>query len=270
MTRWTDSKYLLADQYKDAGNLNARIEIHHRFSTNKQNLFQWIFDRLRIPAEGHVLELGAGTGLLWRTNLDRVPTGWRVTLTDLSLGMLDDARQNLGEIGQRFSFQTMDAINLEYEPGSFDAVIANHMLYHVSDLDQALSEISRVLKPGGLFYASTVGEGHLAEITTLVRRSLPDYRGAHYTARFSLENGESQLSRFFGTIRCVRHDDSLVITEADPLVAYVLSDGEVKNALNGDRLNAFAREVKGEIKSRGAIHVTKIAGLFEARKSGAE
>lgn len=266
MTKWTDSRYLLADQYNTASNLNVRIEIHRRFSTNKQNLFRWIFEQLKITAPARILEIGAGTGLLWRTNLDRVPADWHFTLTDLSPGMLDEARENIGTRDQRFSFQSMDAANLEYASESFDAVIANHMLYHVPDIDRALAEVARVLKPQGLFYASTVGEGHLAELATLVRRTLPDYRGAHYTARFCLENGEEQLSKHFVNVRRFLHDDSLIITEAEPLVAYVLSDGDVKSELTGNALDKFTRSVESEIRERGAIRVSKVAGMFEARK----
>src|SRR6185436_3628941 len=50
MTRFTDQKYLKTDQYKDATNLDARVEIHRRFSTNSYGWFNWVFDTLlKLP-----------------------------------------------------------------------------------------------------------------------------------------------------------------------------------------------------------------------------
>ncbi len=266
MTKWADAKYLLTEQYKDASNLKARMDIHGRFSTNKLNLFMWIFDQFKMASDSRILELGSGTGQLWKTNIQRVPAGWRVTLTDLSPGMLEEARKNMERADGKFTFQTVDAASIPFEGGFFDAVIANHMLYHVADLDKALSEISRILKPGGLFYASTVGQGHMRELKDFVRRFVPEYQGAYYTDRFDLENGAAQLSKWFQNVHRHLHDDSLVITETEPLVAYVLSDGDVKNAMTGGKLDEFVRDVESEIRLEGALRVTKIAGMFESRK----
>jgi ubiquinone/menaquinone biosynthesis C-methylase UbiE len=57
-----------------------------------------------------------------------------------------------------------DAAWIPLADGSMDAVIANHMLYHVSDRRRALAEIHRLLRPGGRLYATTNGLGHMAEL----------------------------------------------------------------------------------------------------------
>ncbi len=54
----------------------------------------------------------------------------------------------------------MDAHNLEFEDNSFDLVLCMNMLEHDSDIHKTFSEAYRVLKPGGLFLATTVDEGH--------------------------------------------------------------------------------------------------------------
>ena len=64
----------------------------------------------------------------------------------------------------RFTFEKIDAQSIPYRTDSFDAVIANHMLYHIPDLGKTLSEIRRVLKPEGHLYATTVGLNHMAEL----------------------------------------------------------------------------------------------------------
>ena len=64
-----------------------------------------------------------------------------------------------------------DAMDLPFEDASFDAVVAMWMLYHVPDLDVALAEVRRVLRPGGLFVAVTNGDAHMAG---LLRASTPE------------------------------------------------------------------------------------------------
>jgi hypothetical protein len=87
MNRQNDPHYLIAEQYRDASNLNARIQIHRRFSTNTYGWTRWLFDIIGAAAGPDVLELGCGQGNLWAQNLGRVPADWRITLTDFSPGM---------------------------------------------------------------------------------------------------------------------------------------------------------------------------------------
>ncbi|MBI3170151.1 MAG: class I SAM-dependent methyltransferase, partial [Chloroflexi bacterium] len=96
MSRFTDQNYLTQSQYKDSSNLNARLAIHKRFSTNPYGWFNWVFDKLAaLPADANILELGCGSGELWKECASRIPAGWVLTLTDLSGGMLDSAWRNL-------------------------------------------------------------------------------------------------------------------------------------------------------------------------------
>ena len=90
----SDRRYL-SDQYRDAANLNARITLHLRFSTNPYGWMRWVFDRIDLPPACRILELGCGPGGLWSENSGRIPERWRATLTDSSIGMVRRARENL-------------------------------------------------------------------------------------------------------------------------------------------------------------------------------
>ena len=267
MPKISDQEYV-SEQYQDASNLNARIQLHDRFSTNKYGWFPWVFDQLHLSPESRILELGGGTGLLWRENLNRVPRGWDITLSDLSSGMLQKAQLNLRDRRRRFAFAVIDAQVIPFEDESFDAVIANHVLYHVPDRTKAFSEIRRVLRPGGRFYASTVGRTHLRELYELVCRVDPgaDPWSSDLTESFLLENGLAQLSLWFSGVTLHRYEDNLVITEAVPLVAYVISS-VAKPVFVGDKLAEFTRLVEQELVLHGAFYVTKDSGMFEAVRS---
>jgi SAM-dependent methyltransferase len=213
-----------------------------------------------------LLELGCGPGGLWLENSGRIPRGWEITLSDASPGMLEQARTNLEVTGRPFHFEVIDAQCIPFSGGTFDAVIANHMLYHVPDRTKALGEIRRVLRPGGRLFASTVGRGHMREMVELIGRFDPELEawgaGGLAAETITLENGAAQLSPLFTDISLHRYEDALVVTEPAPLVDYVLS-GRIK--LDGEERAKFVRYVEKEMERGGGVfRVTKESGIFEA------
>lgn len=260
----TDSARRLREQYKDGSNLSARIRLHQRFSTNRYGLMRWMFDCFRIPEVASVLELGCGTGILWRSSV-QVPAGWRVILTDMSDGMIRETRANLARLGHLFTFAQADAQALPFRDASFDAVIANHMLYHVPDIPRALGEVRRVLKPSGFCYAATMGVANMREIDELAARFFSVPRMTEATARFGLESGEAYMRRAFGEVKLERYPDSLVVTEAAPLMDYICSM-RVRSRVTDEQIAALRRHVENEIAARGEIRISKDTGMFIARR----
>jgi DNA-binding transcriptional MerR regulator len=125
------------EQYENASNLRSRIKIHELYSANKYGWMRWYFEQLDIPENSKILELGCGDGSFWYKNLDRIPSGWDITLTDFSHGMLEDAKNALKGSSHSFKFKIVDAQSIPCEDETFDVVLANHMLYHVSDKERA-------------------------------------------------------------------------------------------------------------------------------------
>lgn len=269
MSEFSDGNpdYLREVQYRDDSNLNARLEVHRRFSTNPQGWHSWVFDRVRESLSGErarILEVGCGPGTLWRENLCRVPANWSVVLSDFSPGMLDAASASLGD--PRFAFERFDVQSIPRESASFDAVIANHMLYHVPDRDRALAELRRVLGPGGALFAATNGSGALRELNALVVRFAPRARrhDTEFADRFGLETGEAQLARHFDGVRLVRYRDALRITETEPLLAFIRASWNA-DEVTGAPEEAMRAHVDECIARDGAFSITKSAGLFIAR-----
>jgi SAM-dependent methyltransferase len=260
MSGLADQEYLRGVQYRRGDNLEARIALHRRFSTNRYGWFRWVFDHLRAPEAARVLDVGCGTARLWRENAARIPTGWRVTLADLSPGMVAEAQVALRDLAQICEVAVLDAQAIPYANSSFDAVLANHMLYHVPDVSLALSEIRRVLADGGRLYAATNGRAHLSELDDLLPRQGSDFGGAN---GFTLENGAAQIKAYFPWVSLHRYDDGLEVTEAEPLIAYLLSE---RRAIDIEEMvwADLTERLKREIERRGAIHITKNTSLFEA------
>ena len=252
-------------QYRDSTNLRARAGLHARFSTNKLDWLQWVFERLYLEPDSRVLDVGCGTGELWRRSLPDVPAGCDIVLSDLSPGMASEARDKLST-DRRFTYCVCDVQLLPFPEGSFDQVVANHMLYHVPDRQRALGEIWRVLRPGGRLMAATNGNSHMRELWQMLDRVSPgsEARAVAVDGGFSLQNGTAQMAERFTDVTMTRRDDSLEVTDSGPMVEYALSSDLYD--LSGDRASRLAELVECEIVKHGRFSITKEAGLLEARK----
>lgn len=257
----TDMETELRTQYQNATNINARIALHRDFSVNPEGWFPWLFRQMRLKPGMSVLELGCGNGALWLENLSHVPSEIHIVISDSSEGMVREVQHRLSE-DQRFSFQTIDMDQIPYHDQSFDLVIANHVLFYSTDLDHTLKEIRRVLKPGGTLSASTYGAKHMKEITELVQEFNPEIRLAaeNLYEQFGLENGEEILKPHFEKVISRRYEDSIEISEADPLISYILSCHGNQNRLLLDHYKEFREYVQKKV--RGGFHITKDAGVF--------
>jgi len=85
----------LQTQYADASNLHARSAIYRFGDPAATPWPRWVFDQLDLPPHARVAEIGCGDGALWKRNLERLPLVWRITMLDLSPGMLAAARRGL-------------------------------------------------------------------------------------------------------------------------------------------------------------------------------
>ena len=97
-------------------------------------------------ATGHVLEVAIGTG----RNLPHYPQGVHLTGVEWSPAMLDIARHRARELGRQVNLHQGDAQALEFPDGSFDTVVCAFSLCGIPRDRQAVGEMDRVLRPGGL------------------------------------------------------------------------------------------------------------------------
>ncbi|WP_291582983.1 MerR family transcriptional regulator [Clostridium sp. UBA6640] len=289
-----------AQQYENASNLRARIAIHELFSTNKEGWMPWFFKELkqelsmmssnyknynkRISNENiselsnsdlkqpniKILELGCGDASLWNKNFNHIPSNWEITLTDFSDGMLKDAKKNLGEKRSRFNFKIVNAENIPFEEKSFNVVIANHMLYHVPNINKALKEINRVLKNEGILFASTVGKNHMKEIREIISTfdiySLTS-ESWEITDSFQLENGLKIVSEYFNMVELKRYKDNLKVTDPVYILDYIFSmpgNNEVNLSLKD--LKKIYDYLEDNINEKENIYITKDTGYFKGNK----
>ncbi len=270
-TIFQDTDYLQNEQYKSSANLDARATMHRRFRTAVTPWQVWVFDHLELEEGTAVLECGCGPGWLWRENVDRIPPGCQITLTDLSAGMVAEAEAALQNSGHDFRFQTANIQELPFADNSFDVVIANHMLYHVPDLAAALREVRRVLRGDGRFVAATNGQNHLRELWQIGLELWPEANewlqkllSAEWSFSFGLENGKGWLTAVFPHVSLFRYDDHLAVTEAEPILDFLFSTSFAggNHQPAPETIAQVRQKLARQITRDGAIHITKDTGLF--------
>jgi len=206
-----------AMQYANADGLQTRMLLHQKYSINKQPYGEWISEHYHIQPGMKVLELGCGTGSMWAEPSRWLPSDASLLLTDLSEGMLETTRGNV-PAQPNISFAQVDIQHIPYADNTFDLIIANAMLYHVPNLDRALREVARVLKPSGRFLCSTSGVNGLPSWLTSVLGE-----GESPSIPFNLQNGGAELEKHFAKVELHMREDGLEITDVNDLAAYVRS-----------------------------------------------
>jgi len=206
-----------------------------------------------------VLELGCGTGDMWKNRTDLIKLCSQLVLSDFSEGMLSAAKNNIGE-WDNVDYKVIDIQEIPFENETFNAVIANMMLYHVPDIDKGLAEVRRVLKKGGLFYCATYGEHGIVEYLSKILSAYGVEDNVN--KNFTLQNGREILSKTFSSVEKREYIDSLAVTNVDDMVEYIYSLSSMTS------LNSVPKQVIKEVlisnTTNGVLNVPKEYGMFIA------
>jgi ubiquinone/menaquinone biosynthesis C-methylase UbiE len=220
-----------------------------------------------------ILDLACGPGTLSRRLAAAVSPGGLVVGVDLAPGMIKLA-QALGIPSARF--QLMDIEQLEFEAGSFDAAICGHGLQYASDLQRALKEARRVLRPQGRLAASVpLGSGREAvwdKLDSVIDKWLPpaqeavDQGATRATVQDAVAFRRAALDAGFESATVELIEEEVRWESAEQLVASFMSwvdcaariegtDDFRRQAIMEEAVVTLRRQHPGRIVTKGRNHV---------------
>lgn len=125
---------------------------------------------LLSEVQGEVLEIGFGTGLNLAYYPDHID---RITVIDRNPGMHRLAERRIRESGKRVENLVLNSERLPMADNRFDSVVSTWTLCSIAQVEQALQEIHRVLKPGGKFFFVEHGLSPNPKVQTWQHRLTP-------------------------------------------------------------------------------------------------
>lgn len=263
----TNMQNSIKEQYKSDKNLNLRTNLHS-YNINKIDWDKWCFEKMNLGKNIKILELGCGLGNLWVKNKEFIDKSSEIILSDFSPNMLRYAKNNLKNIDYKFQYKKINAENIPYADESFDIIIARHMLYFVPDINRALNEINRVLKPNGISYITTNSSDFMLELNKLAEKfdSNLDINNNGLSSRFDLENGEKILEKYFSDVKLEILEGKIIVDKAEPVVSYKASTIQGNSILIGKKREEFTKYLEEYIKENNSLEITTKAGLFKVLK----
>jgi SAM-dependent methyltransferase len=258
------------------GNWHVRQQTHDQYTFPRVDFVEWVMSHVGLKGNETLLDLGCGTGRYYEYIQANHP--------DVTYTGIDTASTLTAEhpAPNRVIHSPMDEI--PFEDGTFDVVMANHVMYYAANVADVVKETQRVLKPNGLFVASTSSVTTTPQFRELFRRAIllvsppgaprevkvPS--GLHQ--RFALENGSRMLANHYFAV--VRHDlpGAFVFDEVDPIMDYLESmrdtyEPQLPENISWDQVMLIMREqLTNLILTLDKLVVDKLTGVLIATNGG--
>ncbi len=263
LVSWDSQTYLKDVQYRDTANLDARSRLHKKYG--RADWHEWLVAQAGLKPNAVILDVGCGSGAMWRSVAPTLPQNIALHLVDLSEGMVRAASQAVAGEGHfpHISSRVADAQNLPFADHAFDTVFAVHMLYHVPDPLKAVREFHRVLKSNGRVLCVLNDVNHMRDLVELTSCVFGGPSQDRSTLLISVDKAVNAFRERFGAVEVIPFADDLLCTDPKDVFDYVLSlphsdeelarTAELRTAID----DAFAR-------GNGTFHIRKDVKLIVA------
>ncbi len=231
-----DKKNVLK-QYKDGTNLNTRVSLYDKYKVGG-NSNKWMTDEYDFFDGCEIAEFGSGTGKDWVNIIDDVAQRCHLVMSDYTSGMVEGLKERYGHL-DNIDVMQIDIQDIPFVNESKDFAIAHAMLYHVPNIDKAVSEVYRILKSGGKFYTATSGSKSMYWFfRNTLHKVIPQSSMAEEIT-FNLQNGRQYLEKYFTDVKIVSQTALLEVTDTNDIIDFALSTTSITGVKGSDRSILF-------------------------------
>jgi len=263
------------DYQETSNDLLARIDIHKKYGS--RDIDDWMLHLLNPQKGSKILDVGCGSGKQCFLFYKALEGEADITGSDFNLELLDKARQENAKIGNRIRFIDLDFNqNFRFDDNQYDLVTSCFAIYYSTDIPFTISEMHRVIKPGGrLFTTGPMPENKRLFydiILEATHKPIPPMPGSSRYSSLIYKSVQSLFSR----VEIHIFENPLVFESAEPFLAYTrasLSEDRKLWRSLFEEAGGFER-VMQEIKTvterrlaqEGQLVMTKVVGGFLATK----
>ncbi|WP_018347786.1 class I SAM-dependent methyltransferase [Longispora albida] len=248
-----------AAQYATKNNLAARQSLWSHYGG--RSVFDVALDLAELSGDELVIDVGCGNGRYLENLRARGHRGLVAGL-DYSAGMARAA-------GEHGLTGVADAQRLPVGTGKFDLALCMHMLYHVPDVDAALRELRRVVKPEGRVLVATNSLIHTQEFLDIVREAAERLDVEHVPVwsreSFTAEAAPAHLEPVFSSVTAHHQLDEVRVPDLEPVLAYVGSLNSIQGYQGTGVLELAGDLAKAKFDERGYFPVTRAMTVFVCR-----
>lgn len=266
-----EPKFLKSSQYKNDKNLSARFGLYD-FSYPKVDIYNEAIKALKLKGNEKILEVGCGNGQVL-VNIYKGGHRGELTGTDISKGMYKETVAQCKQDHLPIKFKEVSADKLPFKDESFDVILAFFMIYHMPDINIALQEWKRVLKPNGKLLVTIGSKVNLVnrrKLTTSLEEKTKSHKKRFIDA-ISYETAPKFLKKYFKieSKRLLKYN--LRIPDETRILKAIESTKEFFEPKPSKQLwqqcmNEIKEKIKQKIKAKGYFTDTAHRGFYICSK----
>ncbi len=263
------------DYKETTSDLLARINIHEKFGT--RNIDDWMIETLPLQEGMHILDVGCGAGKQCFSYYDTLNTKADIVGGDVSEELLTKAREENKKRNTAIVFTELDFNKpFAFEDNRFDLASCSFAIYYAEDIPFTISEMHRVLKPGGYLFTTgpmpTNKQVFYDIIKEATGKTIPPMPGS---SRYSTEILAAVKSLFSHTDLLI-FENPLTFDKAEPFLIYTRASLSEDRKLwtsffeNKDEFETVMKKIETvadkRIADEGRLVMTKVVGGILAKK----
>ncbi len=263
------------DYHETTDDLTTRINIHDAYGA--KDIDKWMLEVLPLEQGMTILDIGCGAGKQCFSYLAHLSGKATITGGDLNSDLLAQAEQENQKLGNRVTFQPLNFNDpFPFEDNTFDLVSCSFAIYYAEDRPFTLSEIHRVLKPGGFLFTTGPMPENKQLFYDIIReatgKTIPPMPGS---SRYASSIYDA-MKATFSSVETNIFENPLTFTSVEPFIEYTRASlSEDRKLWNSffqtkedfakimDQITAVAEK---RLRAKGQLVMTKVVGGFIATR----